>query len=87
MCPTCRMGNTHYPGVYQLDSSSQVNNVMLPLSHKQVIFPHVCRSHSTVERPESVPHTYSLQLLVVEQSTFDTSSHRSSEQQVPRSSE
>ena len=90
MCLTCRMGKTHYPGVYQLDSSSQVNNVMPPLSHKRVTLPHVCRSHSAVERPESVPrvfHTYSLQLLEVEQSTFDTSSHRSSEQRVPRSSE
>ena len=86
MCPTRRMGKTHYPGVYQLDSSLQVNSVVSPLSHKRVTFTHVCRSHSAVERPESVPH-YPLQVLEFEQSAFHTSSHRSSEQHVPQSSE
>ena len=86
MCPTCRMGKTHYPGIHQLDSSSQVNSVGSPLSHKRVILPYVCRSYSAVAQ-RRVFHTYSLQLLEVEQSAFNTSSHKSSEQQVPRSSE
>ena len=50
---------THYPGIHQLDSSSQVNSVGSPLSHKRVIFPYVCRSYSAVAQPESVPHLFS----------------------------
>ena len=59
MCPTFRMDKTHYTGVYQQEPSSPVNSVVPPLSHKRIIFPHVCRSHPAVERPESVPHKLS----------------------------
>ena len=56
MCLTCCIGKINYLGVYKLDSQSQVNSVAPPLSHKRVTLPHVCRSHSAVERPESTTH-------------------------------
>ena len=59
MCPTCRMGKTHYP--WGLSARFIVTSELCgaaSLTQTDHI-PQVCRSHSAVERPESVPHIFS----------------------------